>query len=160
MALENIHLFPKEIWTKISKEMDGMQRAWKGLTVYQVTTRVRNICLQHQGSELLRNIENSELARMKNSNKFFLQFNCVIADDTKEQTTMERIVGFGNPYLFYYLSYAQSLFIDATFNVAPKSFYQCLVVMIFEETLQIYISILFILMTNKSQKMYQNALCS
>ncbi len=71
---------------------------------------------------------------------------------------MERIVGFGNPYLFYYLTNAQSLFIDATFSIAPKPFYQCLVVMIFEETLQIYLPILYILMTNKSQKMYWNAL--
>ena len=71
---------------------------------------------------------------------------------------MERIVGFENPYLFYYLTNAQSLYIDATFNVAPKPFYQCLVVMIFEETLQIYIPILYILTTNKSQKMYWNAL--
>ena len=152
MTLENIHLFPKEIWAQISKEMDGMQRTWRGLTDYQVTTRVLNTRLQHQESDLLQNIENSELARMKNSNKIFLQFNCVIADDMKEQTTMERIVGFGNPYLFYYLTHAQSLYIDATFTVVPNPFYQCLVVMIFEESLQIYLPILYILMTNKSRK--------
>ena len=128
------------------------------MTDNQVTSRVRNVRAQIQGSDLLRNIENSELARMKHSNKFFLQFNCTIADDTKEQTTMERIVGFGNPYLFYYLTNAQSLYIDATFSIVPKPFYQCLVVMIFEETLQIYLPILYILMTNKSQKMYRNAL--
>ena len=40
MALENIYLSPKEICTKILKEMDGMQRTWKGSTDYQVTTRV------------------------------------------------------------------------------------------------------------------------
>ena len=95
---------------------------------------------------------------MKNSNKFFLQFNCSIADDTKEQTTIERIMGFGNPYLFYYMTNSKHLFIDATFSIAPKPFYQCLVVMLFDETLQIYIPILYILMTNKSQKMYRNAL--
>ena len=71
MALENIHLFPKEIWAQISKEMDGMQRTWRGLTDYQVTTRVLNTRLQHQESDLLQNIENSELARMKDSNKIF-----------------------------------------------------------------------------------------
>ena len=95
---------------------------------------------------------------MRNSNKFFLQFNSTIVDDTKEQTTMERIIGFGNPYLFYYLSNAKSLYIDATFSIAPKPFYQCLVVMVFEETLQLYLPILYILMTNKSKKRYRNAL--
>ena len=66
--------------------------------------------------------------------------------------TIERIMGFGNSYLFYYLTHANHLFIDATFSVAPKPFYQCLIVMIFYETLQIYIPILYILMTNKSKK--------
>ena len=158
IALENLHLKPKEIWDKVSEELNGIQTTWKGLTDFQVTTRVRNIRLKVQGSDLVRNIEDSELARMKDSNNFFLQFNCSIADDTKEQTTIERIMGFGNPYLFYYLSNSKHLFIDATFAIAPKPFYQCLVVMSFEETLQIYIPILYILMTNKSQKMYRNAL--
>ena len=76
----------------------------------------------------------------------------------KNRQQWKRIVGFGNPYLFYYLSHAQSLFIDATVSIAPKPFYQCLAMMIFEETLQIFLPILYILMTNKSQKMYRNAL--
>jgi len=67
-------------------------------------------------------------------------------------------MGFGNPYLFYYFSNAKHLFIDATFAVTPKPFYQCLVVMIFDDILQIYIPILYILTTNKSKKMYRNAL--
>ena len=58
--LQKYFVFLKEIWTKISKEMDGMQRTCRGLTDYQITTRVRNIRSQHQGSDLLRNIENSQ----------------------------------------------------------------------------------------------------
>ena len=72
--------------------------------------------------------------------------------------TMKRIIAFSNPYLFYYLSNAKSLYIDAVFLIAPKPFYQCLVIMIFEETLQVYSPILYNLMTNKYQKMCQNAL--
>jgi len=158
IAMDNLHMKPKDIWDKLTNELNTIQPTWKGLTQYQVNNRVRNIRSKLQGSELVRNIEDAELAKMRNSNKFFLQFNCSIADDTKEQTTMERIVGFGNPYLFYYMTHAENLFIDATFSVAPKPFYQCLVVMIFDKTLQIYIPILYILMTNKSQKMYRNAL--
>ena len=84
MALKNIHLHPKEIWEKISKEMNGIQRTWHGMTDSQVSSRVRNVRVQIQGSNLLRNIENLELAQMKNLNKFFLQFNCTKADDRKE----------------------------------------------------------------------------
>jgi len=155
LALKNLHIKPKKIWDILSEELNAIQPTWRGLTDFQVTTRVRNIRSKIQGSDLVRNIEDSELARMKNSNKFFLQFNCSIADDTKEQTTIERIMGFGNPYLFYYMTNSKHLFIDATFSIAPKPFYQCLVVMLFDETLQIYIPILYILMTNKSQKIVQ-----
>jgi len=158
IAIENLHLKPMQIWSKITDEMNDLQPTWRGLTRYQVITRVWNIRTKLQGPDLVQNVEDTQLARMKNSNKFFLQFNCSIADDTKEQTTIERIMGFGNPYLFYYMTHAEHLFVDATFSVAPKPFYQCLVVMIFDKTLQIYIPILYILMTNKSQKMYRNAL--
>ena len=60
--------------------------------------------------------------------------------------------------LFHYMTHAENLFIDATFSVAPKAFYQCLVVIIFNKTLQIYIPSLYILMINKLQKMYRNDL--
>ena len=144
LALENLHLKPKEIWDKLSQELNAIQPTWKGLTDFQVTTRVRNIRSKVQGSDLVRNIEDSELARMKNSNKFFLQFNCSIADDTKEQTAIEMIMVFGNSYLFYYMTNAKHLFIDDTLETAPKPLYQCLVVMTIEDTLQIYIHILYI----------------
>ena len=155
LALEYLHRKPKEMWDKVSVELNGIQITWKGLTDFQVTTCVQNIRSKVQGSDLVRNIEDSELARMKDSNNFFLQFNCSIAHNTKEQTMIERIMGFGNPYIVNYLSNSKHLFIDATFAIAPKPFYQCLVVMSFEETLQIYIPILYILMTNKSQKNVQ-----
>ena len=71
MALENIHFHPKEIWSKISKEMNERSTTWRGLTDNQVISRVRNICSQIQGSDLLRRFENSELAIMRNSNNFF-----------------------------------------------------------------------------------------
>ena len=59
--------------------------------------------------------------------------------------------------LFYYMTQAENLFIDANFSVAPRPIYQCLVVMIFDKTLQIYVLILCVLMINKSQKKFRNA---
>ena len=115
--------------------MNGMQHVWRGLAEYQVTTRAQNLFSQLQGSELVRNIEDSELARLENQTFFLKLFNYSIVDDTKEQTKMERMVEFGNPYLFYYLTNTASLYIDATFSVAPKPFYRCLVVVIFDKTL-------------------------
>ena len=53
MALENIHLYPKEIWANISKEMNEMSTTWRELTDNQVTSRVRNVRAQIQESDLL-----------------------------------------------------------------------------------------------------------
>ena len=117
--------------------MNDLQPTWRGLTQYQVVTHVRNMRTKLQGPNLVRNVKETQSARMKNSNKFFLQYNCSIADDTKEQKTIERSMGFSNPYLFYYMTHTEHLFVDATFSIAPKPFYQCLVMMIFDKTLQI-----------------------
>ena len=43
LALENLHLKPKEIWDKLSEELNAIQPTWKGLTDFQVTVRVHNI---------------------------------------------------------------------------------------------------------------------
>ena len=53
MALEIIHLYPKEIWTNILKEMNEMSTTWRELTDNQVTSRVRNVRAQIQESDLL-----------------------------------------------------------------------------------------------------------
>ena len=89
MAMDNLHMKSMDIWAKLTNKLNTIQPTWKGLTQYQVITRVQNIRSKIQGSDLIQNIEDAELAKMKDSNKFFLQFNCSIADDTKEQTTME-----------------------------------------------------------------------
>ena len=59
---------------KLTNELNTIQPTWKGLTQYQVNNRVRNIRSKLQGSELVQNIEDAELAKMRDSNKFFLQF--------------------------------------------------------------------------------------
>ena len=71
MALKNIHLYPKEIWAIISKDMNEKHATWWGVTDNQVSTsRVRNVHTQLKGSDLVQNIENLELARMRDLNNF------------------------------------------------------------------------------------------
>ena len=135
MAIDNLHMKPKDIWDQLSNELNKIQPTWKGLTQYQEITRVQNIRSKLQGSDIVWINWRCRVSKNEEFEHIFLQFDCSIADDTKEQTTMEKIVGFGNPYLFYYMTNAENLFFYATFLIAPRPFYQCLVVIIFDKTL-------------------------
>ena len=51
IAIENPHLKPMEIWSKIIDEMNALQPTWRGLTQYQGVT-IRNIRTKLQGPDL------------------------------------------------------------------------------------------------------------
>ena len=94
---------------------------------------------------------------VQNSNYWFLQFSCAITDN--ETNKLEKIVGFGNPCLLgSLLGKGVQLYIDGTFKIVPNPFYQCLIIMAFDETLGVYVPVLYILMTAKNQWLYWHAL--
>jgi hypothetical protein len=47
--------------------------------------------------------------------------------------------------------------VDATFACVPQPFYQCLIVMVFDKALLIYIPVMWILMTGKTTECYHQA---
>lgn len=46
------------------------------------------------------------------------------------------------------------MFVDATFNIVPHPFYQCLIIMIFDASRRIYIPVAWALMTGKTSECY------
>ena len=55
------------------------------------------------------------------------------------------------------------MFVDATFAIVPHPFYQCLIIMVFDARLRIFIPVAWILMTGKTNECYWQAfnwLCS
>ena len=59
-------------------------------------------------------------------------------------------MGFRNPGLFGSLSgKGFELYIDGMFKIMPDPFYQCLIIMAFDETLGVYVPVLYILMNAK-----------
>eukprot|EP00804_Cyclotella_cryptica_P003775 CCRYP_008952-RG/>CCRYP_008952-RG protein AED:0.38 eAED:0.62 QI:0/0/0/1/0/0.33/3/0/196 len=55
------------------------------------------------------------------------------------------------------------MFVDATFDIVPHPFYQCLIIMVFDARLRIFIPVAWILMTGKTNECYWQAfnwLCS
>ena len=49
------------------------------------------------------------------------------------------------------------MFVDATFDIVPHPFYQCLIIMIFDARLKIFIPVAWILMSGKTDKCYWQA---
>ena len=64
-------------------------------------------------------------------------------------------MGFRNQCLFGSLLWKWvQLYIDGTFKIVPDPFYQCLIIMTFDNTLGVYVPVLYILMTAKTQWIY------
>eukprot|EP00804_Cyclotella_cryptica_P014847 CCRYP_021233-RA/>CCRYP_021233-RA protein AED:0.19 eAED:0.19 QI:1615/0.57/0.5/1/0/0/8/0/352 len=77
---------------------------------------------------------------------------------------MQRMMCFALPALLNLLMYPMvHMFVDATFNIVPHPFYQCLIIMVFDARLRIFIPVAWILMTGKTNECYWQAfnwLCS
>ena len=79
---------------------------------------------------------------VQNSDYWFLQFSCAITDN---KTNKLKKVGFGNSGLLgslldSLLGKGVQLYIDGTFKIVPGPFYQCLVIMASDETLNIFLA--------------------
>ena len=127
------------------------------MTDNQLINRINNISRKCYGGDALRALEQPSLGMVQNSNYWFLQFSCTIADN--ETNNVEKIVGFGNPGLCgSLLGEIVQLYIYGTFKIIPYPFYQCLIIMAFGETLGVYVPVLYILMTVKTHWLYWYAL--
>ena len=71
---------------------------------------------------------------------------------------MERIIGFGNPSLIRVLGGNKRVFIDGTFKIVPKPFYQCLIIMVFDEQTDSFVPVFYVLLTSKTEQIYRHAL--
>ncbi|EGZ18329.1 hypothetical protein PHYSODRAFT_332150 [Phytophthora sojae] len=87
----------------------------------------------------------------------FLQFSVV--HPTAAGTGMQRLIGLTHPDLARMLRYPKiTLFIDGTFAVVPKPFSQCLIVMAFEPSVDLYVPVCYVLVQVKSQETYWRVL--
>ena len=96
------------------------------------------------------------MIHVKDSNTLFLQFNVSVLD--RNINKLERIFGYGNPELFGALNGKVQVYIDGTFRIVPNSFYQCLIVMVFDVQAEIYVPVTYVLMTSKTESLYWHAL--
>mmetsp|Transcript_18023 Transcript_18023/g.32666 ORF Transcript_18023/g.32666 Transcript_18023/m.32666 type:complete len:108 (-) Transcript_18023:337-660(-) len=71
---------------------------------------------------------------------------------------MQKMMCFSKPELLDLLAYPElQMFVDATFDVVPHPFYQCLIIMIFDVGVKTYVPTAWILMTGKTDECYWQA---
>ena len=108
------------------------------------------------GNDIFRTIEMKNVAKSSFSNQFFLQFN--LRFPSSFTSKFESVIGFSNSALFHCFGGNQKVFINETFKIVPKLFYQCLIVMVFNNQTDVYIPMFLYLADLHDQKIYGHAL--
>jgi hypothetical protein len=117
---------------------------------------IKNTRAQATGSDVYRAIETMPtVSTSDNDPRPFLQFSVVHSVGGH----LRRFLGFGHPDLVRLLWYrGTALYIDGTFKMAPKPFTQCLVLMVRDPSVDLYVPALYVLVTSKDQETYWNVL--
>lgn len=159
LSISNLTLPPAEIWSQVRSEMDRRHSdtGWSGHLKHFITDRVRRIRSDLNFGDAFRTIEHSSYSMMTDSPRSFLQYHACFPD-RDEPGKQQRFMVFGNPSLLHKLeSNDVDLYIDATFDCTPNPFYQCLIVMCFDREHSVYLPLMYILMTHKTQELYWHA---
>ena len=139
IALEDISMQPKKVYPQVLQEVQLKHKLFKGASDQKIMNEVRNTHMNLNGNDVFRTIKMDTVAKVRNSNSFFMHFNSTFPN--KYDGKLERIIGFGHPSLFRLLRGCKRMFIGSTFKFVPKPFYQCLIIMVFDEQIDAYVPI-------------------
>ena len=156
ICLDNLSLRPKQVFLKVLEDTKTDNYSFNGATNLQIINRVKNCRAKLNGNDVFRTIEMENVAKSSFTKQFFLQFNLTFPSSFSGK--LERVIGFGNPALFRCFGGNQKIFIDGTFKIVPKPFYQCLIVMVFDSQTDAYVPVFYILLTSKTERIYGHAL--
>ncbi|KAE9191822.1 hypothetical protein PF004_g21497 [Phytophthora fragariae] len=157
-SLANLSLPPSLIWVRV---MHSFREAYPRATLNTIP-RLPSISIvkytrtQATGSDAFRAIESVPTRNVaEDDTRPFLQFSVVHTVGCGQH----RYLGFGHPDLVRLLRYSSSaLYIDGTFKMVPRPFTQCLIVMIKDPGVDVYVPAMYVLLDSKQQEVYWNAL--
>lgn len=155
---KDLSILPTTLWEKAKQEMNTIYDNQPIITLGKRSS-VHNINYtrrQLHGDDMYRAIEHEPGCNVSETDdRKYLQFNIYYSINN----TARRIIGFGHPDLIRLLRYPSiSLFIDGTFKVTPANFKQCFIIMMFDPSVDLYIPIFYILLDEKDELTYSNAL--
>ncbi|KAE9301225.1 hypothetical protein PF008_g22816 [Phytophthora fragariae] len=143
-SLANLSLPPSLIWVRV---MHSFREAYPRATLNTIP-RLPSISIvkytrtQATGSDAFRAIESVPTRNVaEDDTRPFLQFSVVHTVGCGQH----RYLGFGHPDLVRLLRYSSSaLYIDGTFKMVPRPFTQCLIVMIKDPGVDVYVPAIFV----------------
>ncbi|ETP53784.1 hypothetical protein F442_01334 [Phytophthora nicotianae P10297] len=151
---------PTKIWELTYRKFyENSVGVIRGLNKKQIVTRINNGRAAQNGKDLFSMIESPSMAKVKNEELGFLQFNCTWLDDTKvkqEKPEIDRLIGWAHPELRNLLRYeGEDLFVDGTFRSAPKGYHQVVTLMMYDPLTELLVPLFFTLTTSKTQDSYK-----
>ena len=156
LAVADWMMLPDKVWDTVKTEMTIKYGAcWTGLHRDQVTKLVKNTRAEMGGDDMLRILEKDRsLHNLPSTGLPFLQFHGSLPHPEKKDEWMRYMI-FGNRVLFTLLAArALDLFIDATFSMTPHPFYQVLIIMVHDCQTDLYVPVIYALMTHKCEDLY------
>jgi hypothetical protein len=156
LSTSSLTMLPSKIWEELvcwaNATYDGM---WHGLKEHQVLELVRKSCTKLGLGNALSTIKNTpNYKMMTDQDRPFLNRSTVWPHPEKPKTMMGTMIC-ANPKLLNLLKGHVDIYIDGTFNpCTPSPFYQCLIIMTFDNQTSSYIPIIYALMTHKCSELY------
>ena len=169
---------------KVFEEISEIDSDFQGLTRQQLIGYVYSIRYQNSGGNSIQSLEHMHIGKdsaswVRASSAFVDkdgQQRCIMFSDPKLLYHLKQSKVKKERYHFLSLSLNHillSLFcyfvlhmyhimqvqmwVDGTFSCVPKPFYQCMIILVFDDVLEIYIPVAYILMTGKTDSCYYHA---
>jgi hypothetical protein len=131
-------------------------------TKSEICSLVYRIRQEHCGGDVFRILEDDRYARLSPADpRLFLKLNNTyeVPDDKTVKNRLQRMLLWAHPDLLPILKRRKiACFIDGTFRTVPKAFRQCLIVMAFDDEVDLYVPIIFSLLTGGSEWTYWQVL--
>jgi hypothetical protein len=158
-ATESLRLAPDMVWMKVQNDLDvKYPNGWttpkdKSFVISLVKRTRRDL----NCGDAIRSAEHPTLAMMTDDEtRPFLQHNMTIPHPKKPGVQC-RAMAWSNPELIMTIRGKPDVFVDATFDCAPAPFYQCLILMVYDDQTGVYLPVVYILMTHKLEELYRHA---
>ena len=158
LATGNLTMLECKIWENIVRwANENYDRNWHGLTEQQCLAMVRRSRAKLGFGRALNTVENlPEYNMMTDSERPFLHFSAKWPHPEKPKESMRTMI-FANPILLNLLKGNVDIFCDATFHpCTPAPFYQCLIIMMFDNQTSSYVPVIYALMTHKCSELYSH----
>ncbi|EGZ11310.1 hypothetical protein PHYSODRAFT_338030 [Phytophthora sojae] len=140
-----------DVSTRMEAETDRLATTNQGMTAQQIWESVSQRFYRRDDGMVIRGLTHTAPSDGARTDLTFFQFQHIY----HEAGHLQSIIGWAHPRLLELLRYPGiQLFIDGTFRSVPRSFHQCVVVMVQDAASRVFIPVVYVLTTNRAIPTY------